>query len=110
MAKPNPDKTGNANNTRRIGESSGENQKGNTSKTSRSIEISRNGIRTASDFASVMAALMSDVLEERVTPRVANAVCNAGGKLLKVVDMQLRYGKPISSTSSIKTLELLAPE
>lgn len=35
---------------------------------------------------------MSDVIEGSVTPQVANAAVNAGGKLLKVVDMQLRYG------------------
>lgn len=40
----------------------------------------------------MMSALMSDVLEGRVTPGVCNAAVNAGGKLLKVVDMAHRYG------------------
>lgn len=40
-----------------------------------------------------MSALMSDVIEGRITTDVANAACNAGGKLLKVVEMQYRYGK-----------------
>jgi len=35
---------------------------------------------------------MSDVVEQRVSPGVANAACNAGGKLLKVVEMQMKYG------------------
>lgn len=35
---------------------------------------------------------MSDIIAARVTPAVGNAVCNAGGKLLKVVELQLRYG------------------
>ena len=39
-----------------------------------------------------MSAMMSDLLEGKVTPRVANATCNAGGKLLKIVEMQLRFG------------------
>lgn len=39
-----------------------------------------------------MSALMSDVIESRVSPGTANAACNAGGKLLKVVEMQLKYG------------------
>lgn len=34
---------------------------------------------------------MSDVINGDITPQVANAAVNAGGKLLKVVDMQLRY-------------------
>ena len=40
-----------------------------------------------------MSGLISDVLEGRVTPGVCNAAVNAGGKLLKVVEMQERYGK-----------------
>lgn len=40
-----------------------------------------------------MSGLISDVLEGRVTPGVCNAAVNAGGKLLKVVEMQQRYGK-----------------
>ena len=35
---------------------------------------------------------MSDLLDGSVTPIVANATVNAGGKLLKVVEMQYRYG------------------
>jgi len=41
-----------------------------------------------------MSALMSDVLEGSVTPEIANATVNAGGKLLKVVEMQYRYAPP----------------
>jgi hypothetical protein len=39
-----------------------------------------------------MSALMSDLIEGKVTPSIGNAACNAGGKLLKVVEMQYRYG------------------
>ena len=39
-----------------------------------------------------MSALMSDLIDGRVTPNVGNATCNAGGKLLKVVEMQYKYG------------------
>jgi hypothetical protein len=41
-----------------------------------------------------MSNLMSDLLAERVAPRVGTAVCNAGGKLLKVVELQFKYGTP----------------
>jgi len=54
--------------------------------------MSERGIRTGSDFASFMSALMGDILSGRVTPSVGNAACNAGGKMLKVVEMQYRYG------------------
>jgi hypothetical protein len=39
-----------------------------------------------------MSSLMSDIIEGRVTPSMGNATCNAGGKLLKVVEMQYKYG------------------
>ena len=35
---------------------------------------------------------MSDVIDGSITPVVANAAVNAGGKLLKVVELQMRYG------------------
>lgn len=35
---------------------------------------------------------MSDLIEGKVTPQVGNACCNAGGKLLKMVELQYRYG------------------
>lgn len=41
-----------------------------------------------------MSALMSDVLEGKLKPGTANAAVNAGGKLLKVVEMKFRYGSP----------------
>lgn len=36
--------------------------------------------------------LMGDIISGRVTPAVGNATCNAGGKLLKVVEMQYKFG------------------
>lgn len=58
----------------------------------RSAEFAQRGIQTSSDFAGMMSALMSDVIEGAVPPQVANATVNAGGKLLKLVEMQLKYG------------------
>ena len=58
----------------------------------RSLAIASQGIKTGKDFANMMSALMSDIIEGRVTPSVGNAACNAGGKLLKVVEMQQKYG------------------
>lgn len=42
-----------------------------------------------------MSALMSDLIEGSLPPEVGNAVCNAGGKLLKVVEMRFRYAQQI---------------
>jgi hypothetical protein len=54
----------------------------------------------------MMSALMSDVIEGRVTPQVANATCNAGGRLLRIVDLQYRYG---TARGSKRTLVLAVP-
>lgn len=57
----------------------------------RTLVFAKNGIRTGEDFANTMSALMSDLIEGHIPPEVGNAVCNAGGKLLKVVEMQFKY-------------------
>lgn len=74
----------------------------------RTLEFTKKGVKTGTDFANTMSALMSDVIEGTITPQVANAVCNAGGKLLKVVEMQYKYGKPQNRQSECEPL-LLAP-
>lgn len=58
----------------------------------RSLALAERGVKTGADFANMMSALMSDIISERIAPEIANAACNAGGKLLKVVEMQYRYG------------------
>jgi len=35
---------------------------------------------------------MSDIITGKVTPQMGNATCNAGGKLLKMVEMTYKYG------------------
>lgn len=55
-----------------------------------------------------MSGLMSDVIEGRVTPSIANATCNAGGKLLKVVEMQIKYATTVGGGQQ-KQLSLVDP-
>lgn len=72
----------------------------------KTLQFSQNGIKTSVDFANLMSALMTDLLTGRVSPQVGNAVCNAGGKLLKIVEMQARYGTPEGQQSKEKVLTL----
>lgn len=72
----------------------------------RSLAISEKGIRTGADFANVMSALMGDLIAGRVTPQVGNATCNVGGKLLKIVEMQQKYGTVGENGAAAKTLML----
>lgn len=70
------------------------------------MQIAKQGIQTGGDFALMMSALMSDVVEGKIAPQVANATTNAGGKLLKIVEMTQKYGIPISGSPQ-KILRLL---
>ena len=73
----------------------------------RSLAIAKGGITTGHHFANLMSALMADLIEGRITPGVGNATCNAGGKLLKVVEMQAKYGQV--GKGQVKTLQLTGP-
>lgn len=64
-----------------------------------SLAFADKGITTSRDFAGFMSALMSDLIVGRISPGVGNAACNAGGKLLKMVEMQHKYGKPHSGSA-----------
>lgn len=72
----------------------------------RSLDIAKAGVKTGADFAALMSALMSDVIENSISPGVANAAVNAGGKLLKVVELQLKYGTPATGNGGKKVLDL----
>lgn len=64
------------------------------------------GIKTCGQLAQGMSLLMADLLSERVGTSTANAVCNAGGKMLKAVEMQQRYGT--TQKTGAKELDLIA--
>ncbi len=73
----------------------------------RTVTIAKKGIKTSKDFANFMSCLMPDLVEGKVTPNVGNASCNAGGKLLKVIEMEYKYGTPTSGRErQAKTLKL----
>ena len=70
----------------------------------RSLATSEKGIKSGEDFARFMSHLISDIIARRVTPDISNAACNAGGKLLKVVEMQYKYGNPAERGGAILEL------
>lgn len=57
-------------------------------------EISDRGINTAADFTAFMSALVSDVIDGTISAGIANAAVNAGGKMLKCVELTMKYGTP----------------
>lgn len=50
---------------------------------------------------------MGDLIEGTITPQVGNAVVNAGGKLLKVIELKYKFGtQQGESRRKEKTLQL----
>ena len=71
-------------------------------KGSKSAVIADKGIESSRDFRNLMSSLMSDVIGGALTPEVTNAACNAGGKLLKMVELEYKYAtKPNRAMRSI---------
>jgi len=64
---------------------------------SRSLAIAKGGLTTGFDTINMLTATITDVLEEDITTNQANVVVNAIGKVLKVVELQFKYGKPKSA-------------
>lgn len=74
-----------------------------------SLAIAAKGIVTGQDFANCMSALMSDLISGKVPPQIGNAVCNAGGKLLKIVELQGKYGVQQTNGAKVLTLAMNQP-
>lgn len=78
-----------------------------TKEPAQSVRIAQGGIYTSGQFCSLMSALMTDLLTGEVTPQVGNAVVNAGGKLLKTVELEQKYGT--AGDGNMKSLRLAPP-
>ena len=52
---------------------------------------------------------MSDLIEGRVAPNIGNAACNAAGKMLRVVELQMRYGTTADDGSKVLKLAMKQP-
>lgn len=71
----------------------------------RCLAIAQKGVRSISDFTALMSAIMSDVVEGNITPMVSNATCNAGGKMLKAVEIQQKYGVEKGGNKTLQLTE-----
>jgi hypothetical protein len=74
----------------------------------KSLGISENGIETTNDLGKFMSALISDIMTSRVSPQMANAAVNAGGRMLKAYEMQFKYGQAANEAANTKQLRLVS--
>jgi hypothetical protein len=58
----------------------------------RCLKYAKRGLNTNVDFTNFMSSMISDVVEGKITPQVTNAACNAGGKLMKMIELTYKYG------------------
>ena len=75
----------------------------------KSLAFAEAGIHTAQQVAGLMSALMTDLLNGSVTPGIGNATCNAGGKLLKMVELNQKYGQA-QVENGLKNMQLVTPD
>jgi hypothetical protein len=74
------------------------NSRGNQ-KTPASAKLADSGITTGADFSRVMAALLADTIAGRIEPQRANASCNVAGKLIRMVELQHKYGRQVEGST-----------
>ena len=55
----------------------------------KSFRVATAGIRTSDDFKEMMSAIMTELRRGELDTVLANAICNAGGKLLKCVQLEM---------------------
>jgi hypothetical protein len=78
-------------------------------KTPTAARLADTGIATGADFSRVMAALLADTIAGRIEPQRANASCNVAGKLIRMVELQHKYGRQVEgSTERMLALTPLA--
>jgi hypothetical protein len=65
-------------------------------------------VKNSNRFKAAMSALMADLGNGLISESRANAICNAGGKLLKAVELEQRFGIRAPAGDGSKTLSLVA--
>lgn len=71
----------------------------------RCVKVFAQGIRNSHDFIRGFSLLLGDLATEALPAGTGNAMANAGGKLLKCVDLEQRYGRISASSATRKLLE-----
>jgi len=90
------------------GNAGGDKKLSQVAKRSRSAGVARAGIKTSEDMKNLMSNLIPDILDGDVSIAAANATCNAAGKMIKMVELELRYGKEAHpQTRTTNKLKLL---
>ena len=74
----------------------------------RCLAIAQKGLNNSQQFTAFFSALIPDIIEGRVVPKVANASCNAGGKILQMIALEIKHGRE-DATTQRKMLTIAVP-
>lgn len=68
------------------------------------VSIAKRGLNTSNEYATLMAALLADLGEGTITPEVGAVMVKVGNSMLKVVEMQHRYGAVKNAQRSLQLI------
>lgn len=77
--------------------------------TPRCVEIAEKGITNSQQTIRYLSALVADASAGRVTTGLVHGACNAVGKILRVVELESRYGTAKGSGQE-KVLQFITSE
>lgn len=61
-------------------------------RSSGAARVARKGITSSSDAKQLVMALIRDILDDKVPTTQANSAINAVGRLVRLVELEFRYG------------------
>ena len=68
----------------------------------RSGAVAKEGLNTTDDIGRMMMAVIEDVVSGNMSDGTGNVVVNAAGKLMKSVELRMKYGSTVQPTESRK--------
>lgn len=69
----------------------------------RCVKVAEKGIRNQDHLADFLSDLMADVASRRIMPVASNAMCNIAGKMLKNLDLRMKYGGSLPTPAALVT-------
>ena len=72
----------------------------------RCLDTARHGLQTGADINTFLSLMITDLAEGTLSPISGNVMCNATGKLLKNVELHLKYGTKGMSGEGMKMATL----
>lgn len=73
---------------------------------SRSLGVIREGIQTSDDFLKLSGAMLSDLVEGKMTTDVGNCMSQVARNMLSMLKMKLMFEKPTPQSASGQPLRL----